>query len=85
MSLPRVCLCRGLMRLALGKDTLCRVSEIWPSAKPQALGKERVFSCAYTLMTYIMGNYTYFHGYNIQISQKWNLTLLGTLYSSVVW
>jgi hypothetical protein len=33
-SLPRVCLCRGLLWLTLGKKCLCQVPEIWPSAKP---------------------------------------------------
>jgi len=32
-SLPRAVLCRGLLWLALGKECLCRVPEIWPSAK----------------------------------------------------
>ena len=43
-SLPRAYLCRGLLGMALGKDSLCRVPEIWPSAKPKALGKEAVSS-----------------------------------------
>ena len=43
-SLPRAFLCRGPLRKALGKECLCRVLEIWPSAKPQALSKERVSS-----------------------------------------
>ena len=43
-SLPRAVLCRGLLCLALGKECLCRVPEIWPSANPQALGKARVSS-----------------------------------------
>jgi len=39
--------------LALGKECLCRVPEIWPSAKPQALGKARVFSSVgYSLLSY---------------------------------
>ena len=43
-SLPRAFLCRGPQLAALGKEGLCRVPEIWPSAKPQTLGKERVSS-----------------------------------------
>ena len=43
-SLPRAQICRGLLGLALGKDALCRVPEIQPSANPEALGKEDVSS-----------------------------------------
>jgi len=32
-SLPRAFLCRGSQLAALGKECLCRVLEIWPSAK----------------------------------------------------
>ena len=46
LSLSRAVLCRGLLCLTLGKESLCRVPDIWPSAKPQALGKVRVSSSA---------------------------------------
>ena len=38
------CSLRGLLWLSLGKECLCRVPEMWPSANPQALGKARVSS-----------------------------------------
>ena len=38
---------------ALGKEGLCRVPEIWPSAKPQALGKERVSSSVCNVTKFI--------------------------------
>jgi len=40
-KLPKVTLCRGL---ALGKDVLCRVPEIRPSAKQKTLGSVAVSS-----------------------------------------
>jgi hypothetical protein len=34
--------CFSLPSVALGKESLCRVPDIWHSAKPRTLGKDRV-------------------------------------------